>query len=113
MTLRSSAALMVLLAALAGCVEGTQNAVTTNSSGGSASGTILPRGDGGFALSFTTAGQTCTASYNRVVPGGTEVAPVRCTGDGSGNATLIYAADGSPDRATFGGLGIGSGTLVF
>ena len=64
-------------------------------------------------LSFTTAGQTCTATYDAVVPDGTELSPVTCTGGGSGNATVAYGSDGTPVRATFGGIGIGSGTLVF
>jgi hypothetical protein len=102
-----------LLALLPGCIEGTETSTAYNSSGGTSTGTIIPRSNGGYALTFTAEGNTCSAVFTNVRPGGTELSPVTCTGSGSGNATLVYAADGSPDRVTFGGLGIGSGTLVF
>lgn len=102
-----------LLALLPACIEGTESATTFNSSGGTSTGTVIPRSDGGYAVTFTAEGNTCSAVFRNVRPGGTELSPVTCTGDGSGNATMIYTSDGSPDRVTFGGLGIGSGTLVF
>ncbi|WPZ22411.1 hypothetical protein T7987_04005 [Sulfitobacter faviae] len=102
-----------LLALLPGCLEGTESATACNSSGGTSVGTIIPRGDGGYALTFSAMGNSCSAVFRNVRPGKTELSPVTCTGDGSGNATMVYAADGSPDRVTFGGLGIGSGTLIF
>lgn len=102
-----------LLALLAGCVEGTESATAYNSSGGTSTGTVIPRSDGGYALTFSAEGNNCSAVFRDVKPGGTELSPVTCTGTGSGNATMVYAADGSPDRVTFGGIGIGSGTLVF
>jgi hypothetical protein len=104
---------LTLLALLPGCLEGTESATTYNSSGGTSTGTVIPRSDGGYALTFTAEGNSCSAVFRDVRPGGTELSPVTCTGTGSGNATMVYAADGSPDRVTFGGLGIGSGTLVF
>lgn len=102
-----------MLALLAGCMEGTQSTTTYNSSGGTSTGTVIPRSDGGYALTFTAEGNNCSAVFRNVRPGGTELSPVACTGSGSGNATMVYAADGSPARVTFGGLGIGSGTLDF
>jgi D-arabinose 1-dehydrogenase-like Zn-dependent alcohol dehydrogenase len=102
---------LTLLALLPGCLEGTESATTYNSSGGTSTGTVIPRSDGGYALTFTAEGNSCSAVFSDVRPGG--LSPVTCTGTGSGNATMVYAADGSPDRVTFGGLGIGSGTLVF
>ena len=47
MSARTLSAALALILALPACVAGTQNAVTTNSSGGAASGTILPRANGG------------------------------------------------------------------
>ncbi len=102
-----------LLALLPGCLEGTESATTDNSSGGTSTGTVIPRSNGGYALTFSAQGNSCSATFTNVRPGGTELSPVTCTGTGSGNATMVYASDGSPDRVTFGGLGIGSGTLVF
>ncbi|MCA1283999.1 hypothetical protein [Salipiger bermudensis] len=102
-----------LLALLPGCLEGTESATTYNSSGGTSTGTVIPRSDGGYALTFSAQGNSCSATFTNVRPGETELSPVTCTGTGSGNATMVYASDGSPDRVTFGGLGIGSGTLVF
>ncbi len=103
-----------LLVLLSACVDGgAQMARTPNSSGGTTLGTVVPRSGGGYAVNFTALGNDCTAVYDSAVPGGTEISPVVCSADGSGNATMVYAADGSPDRVTFGGLGIGSGTLVF
>jgi hypothetical protein len=102
-----------LLTLVPGCIEGTESTTAFNSSGGTSSGTVIPRRSGGYTLSFTAEGNNCTAVFDTVRPGGTQLSPVNCTGGGSGNATMVYAADGSPDRVTFGGLGIGSGTLVF
>lgn len=104
---------LAMLTLTTGCIEGTESATTFNSSGGTSSGTVIPRRDGGYTLSFSAEGNNCTAVFRNVRPGGSELSPVTCTGDGSGNATLVYAADGTPASATFGGLGIGSGTLVF
>ena len=102
-----------VVALLPACVEGTQSTTAFNSSGGTSTGTVIPRSDGGYTLSFTAEGNNCTAVFDDVTPGGTELSPFTCSGDGSGNATMLYASDGTPDRVTFGGLGIGSGTLVF
>ena len=93
----------------AACVEGTESATAYNSSGGTSTGTVIPRRDGGYALTFSAEGNSCSAVFNNVPPGGTELSPVTCTGTGSGNATMIYAADGSPDRVTFGGRKRGRG----
>lgn len=101
------------LALLPGCLEGTESTTAFNSSGGTSTGTVIPRSGGGYTLSFTAPGNNCTAVFDEVVPGGTELSPVTCSGGGSGNATMVYASDGTPDRVTFGGIGIGSGTLVF
>ncbi|TMV93320.1 hypothetical protein FGG78_06135 [Thioclava sp. BHET1] len=102
-----------LLVLLSGCIEGTQSTTAMNSSGGTSSGTIIPRSDGGYALTFSAQGNACSAVFDNPRPRGRELSPVTCTGDGSGNATMVYSDDGTPDRVTFGGLGIGSGTLVF
>jgi hypothetical protein len=102
-----------LLALVPGCVEGTESTTTYNSSGGTSTGTVIPRRDGGYVLSLSAEGQNCTAVFDDVRPGGRELSPVTCTGKGSGNATMVYSRDGTPDRVAFGGIGIGSGTLVF
>ena len=109
----SKIAALTVLTLLAGCIEGSESATTANSSGGMSTGTVVPRSDGGYNVLFTAQGNNCSATYNDVVPGGTELSPVTCSGGGSGNATLVYGADGKPEKLTFGGLGIGSGTLVF
>jgi hypothetical protein len=105
--------MLPVVALLAACVEGSVSTTAVNSSGGTSTGTIIPRSGDGYTLSFTANGNNCTAVFDNVNPGGTELSPVNCTGDGSGNATMVYAADGSADRVTFGGTGIGSGTLIF
>lgn len=86
---------------------------TTNTSGGSASGTISQRGDGAYALALSIDGSACTAVYDSPVPGGSELSPLTCSRGQGGNATVVYDDDGRPASATFGGVEIGSGTITF
>jgi hypothetical protein len=64
------------LALAPGCIEGTESTTAFNSSGGTSSGTVIPRRSGGYTLSFTAEGNNCTAVFDTVRPGGTQLSPV-------------------------------------
>ncbi|MDK3075287.1 hypothetical protein QO034_19580 [Sedimentitalea sp. JM2-8] len=112
--MKTSLLVLPILALAAGCVE-TDGSIASgsNTSGGSATASINPRSGGGYTLVLSTQGNTCTAIYENPAPGGTELRPLNCSGDGSGNATVSYDTAGAPVRVTFGGVGIGSGTIRF
>ena len=98
----------------AGCMEDTMSGTGANSTGGTASGTIRERSDGTYALGVTIGGGAfCSAIYRDPEPGGSEIRPLACTNGQSGNATVLYDAAGVPRSATYGGLEIGSGTVMF
>jgi hypothetical protein len=99
---------------LGGCVSGSTSVGTgANSSGGTASGSIRLRDDGDYALGVSTTNGFCSAVYRAPRPNGTEIQPLACTSGAGGNATVRYGSDGTPVSATYGGLGIGSGTITF
>jgi hypothetical protein len=58
-------------------------------------------------------GAFSSAVYSDPEPGGSEIRPLSCTGEQSGNAPLLYDDRGKPKSATYGGLEIGSGTVRF
>lgn len=112
--MRISLLALPILALVAGCIEsGGSVATGANTSGGAATASINPHSEGGYGLLLTTAGNTCSAIYSNPLANGTELKSLNCSGGGSGNATLSYGSDGAPEKVTFGGLGIGSGTITF
>lgn len=112
--MKKSLLVLPILALAAGCVETEGNYGTgTNTSGGTASASINPRSDGTYTLVLNAGGSACTAVYDDPAPGGKELRPLNCSGGNSGNATVTYDDSGTPDRVTFGGVGIGSGTITF
>ncbi|MDU9005478.1 hypothetical protein [Sedimentitalea todarodis] len=103
-----------ILALAAGCVETEGSYGSGNStSGGTSSASINTRNDGGYTLVLNPGDGVCTAVYDEPTPGGTEMSALDCSGDRSGNATVSYDGAGTPARVTFGGVGIGGGTITF
>lgn len=105
--------LLPILGLCAGCVENSASGTGMNSSGNYTSGTITKRGDGAYALMQPVKGGYCTAVFRNPRPNGRELRPLVCSGGMRGNATLVYTAAGTPKLATYGGVGIGSGTIRF
>ena len=102
-----------ILALCAGCIGNSATGTGINSSGTLASGTITERSDGAYALTLPVRGGFCTAVFRNPTPGGKELRPLVCSSGKSGNATVVYATDGTPKRAVYGGIDIGSGTIDF
>ncbi|TMV45495.1 hypothetical protein FGG78_41180, partial [Thioclava sp. BHET1] len=96
--------LLPLLGLCAGCMENSVRGTGVNSSGAYASGTISKRSDGSYALMQPVKGGYCTAVFHNAKPYGRELRPLTCSGGKRGNATIVYTADGTPDRATYGGV---------
>lgn len=102
-----------LLLFAAGCMDNSTYGTGINSSGGAAGGTITQRNDGKYALVMNVGGGVCSAVYSNPKPDGTELRPLVCSNGKGGNATVIYDKYGNPARGTYGGVGIGSGTITF
>jgi hypothetical protein len=106
-------AILPVVALCTGCMENTMSGTGANSSGGTASGTISQRSDGNYALVVTVDGGVCSAVYSDPTPRGTELQPLVCSRGQGGNATVMYDSNGEPRSATYGGIDIGSGTVIF